>query len=118
MQCFIGALYILLAVTGMLLIKYGASDSAHTFLKISGLNISVSNELLLGIFCYGISFLLFVFVISKSKISIMIPVLSGLINVVVVIASIVIFKEQVIKQQMAGVFLIIVGVLLIGISKA
>ncbi len=118
MQYFIGALYILLAVTGMLLIKYGASDSAHTFFKISGLNISVSNELLLGIFCYGISFLLFVFVISKSKISIMIPVLSGLINVVVVIASIVIFKEQVIKQQMAGVFLIIVGVLLIGISKA
>ncbi len=117
MQYFIYILYVVLAVAGMTLIKYGTSESAKAFFTISRLNFSVSKELLLGIICYGISFLMFMFAISKSKISIVIPVLSGIVNLAIIVTGIIIFKESIIKQQLLGALLIIIGTFLIGIAK-
>ena len=56
------AIYLILSLSGMTMIKIGSSNGKRLF---SILSVSVNVELIVGALCYGLSFLMFVFIISK-----------------------------------------------------
>jgi small multidrug resistance pump len=109
------ALYLLLAAVGMVLIKSG--HSAKSILTIPYLNVSLSVRIILGILFYGMSFLVFTFYISRLNIGIAIPLLSGFGSVIMVIIGYLLFKEHITTGQFAGIGLIVVGTVLVGIFK-
>lgn len=117
---FIFAAAILTVVASQLLFKRGMLD-------LAGMNFSLSNAYLLikhvfsspfllgGLFFYAVSFLLWLFVISKIKLSLAYPITS--INfVLVLIASYYFFDERLSLFQYLGIALIIIGV--VALSKA
>lgn len=108
-------LYLLLAVTGMTLIKIG--HGSENLFSISAINISISACSLLGVLFYGLSFLIFVFYISKLNIGIIIPVISGLNCVAIAIIGYKFFKESITTGQFVGISLIIIGTVLVGVFK-
>lgn len=114
---FIFALAILTAVASQLLFKKG-------MLGLSGLNFSISNLLILikyllnspallsGMFLFAVSFVLWLFVLAKIKLSVAYPITS-LNFVLVIIASYYLFGEKLSVLQYASIGLIILGVVLL-----
>lgn len=100
--------YIALSCTGLCLMKAGGAAG------ISILNFSVSYKMLAGMLCYGLSFLLYTYIVSKSQISILIPLLSAVNCCIIVAAGRIFFKEAINTGQTMGIAFVIVGTLLIG----
>lgn len=108
---------ILTTVASQLLLKKGISTFTFQGFSWSGIVLLVkhvlSNMYLIGgILFYGISFLLWLVVLSKTKLSFAYPITS--INfVLVLIASYYLFGEKLAVTQYLGVGLIIFGVLVL-----
>lgn len=107
--------YLLTTLLGMTLIKLG-HDREALFL-FSKLGIGLSFMSLVGVIFYGISFLLFIFGISKLNVSIVIPVVSGIYCMFTVFLGMMIFNEQINRGQIAGIGMVIMGTILIGINR-
>ena len=103
--------YLIIALIGTTLIKRGGSEQA--IISFSGLYISF--KMIIGILFYGVSFLLYVFRISKMQISIVMPVLNALNSAAIVMIGVLLFKEKIVLGQAMGIVVVIFGVVLIGI---
>lgn len=102
-------LYVIFASSGLVLFKLGS-------LETSGLNIfgiCVTIKMIIGIICYGISFLLWLYIVSKINLTIAMPLSVALVNTLVVIESSIILKEKLNITQIIGIFIIIIGVSII-----
>lgn len=108
-------LYVLFAVAGMAFIKSG--HTTESICTIPVLDVSVSMQTLLGILLYGLSFVLFVFYVSKLNIGIIVPVLSGLTCIATVAVGYMIFKENITPGQFVGIAIIIIGTVLVGVFR-
>jgi multidrug transporter EmrE-like cation transporter len=106
---------ILTTVTSQLLFKKGMFDLAGMDFSLNNVYILIkhvlSNPFLLGgLFSYAISFLLWLFVISKIKLSLAYPITS--INfVLILLASYYFFGEKLSSFQYFGIALIVIGVI-------
>lgn len=108
-------LYILFSVSGMALIKSGGRIKNSLFV-IPYVHVTISWVSLLGILSYGISFLLFILVISKLNISLALPVLAAIVSCLTVFIGLVFFQETVAKGQIIGLILIILGTAIVGMG--
>ena len=108
-------LYLFFTLMGMSLIKAGY-DSPALF-QIPLINVGVSVRLLIGIIFYGLSFLTFVLFVSRLKISVAIPVVSGIYCVFTVIVGYYFFHERITAGQIVGIAMVIIGTVLVGIFK-
>lgn len=111
-------LTIVFTVAAQLLFKKG-------LMLLGGIDFSLSNllgviphifrnvYLLLGIFMFGLAFLIWFFVISKLNLSIAYPISTSLNLVFVVLTSYLFFKEQITIFHLMGIALIIFGIFLI-----
>ena len=64
--------YVLLASSGLILFKLGSANSNLT-LNIFGLSINYSIKMILGLLCYGFSFVLWMLIVSKTNLTIAMP---------------------------------------------
>lgn len=101
--------YVLLASSGLILFKLGSSNSNLT-LSLLGLEFNYSIKMVLGLLCYGFSFVLWMLIVSRSNLTIAMPLSVALVNTLVVIESCLILKEKITVTQGIGIFIIILGV--------
>lgn len=106
-------IYLVFALMGMTLIKIGARTENHKIFQIG--EMSISTSLILGVFCYGISFCLYVFVISQMQISLAITIASAINSVATIVIGIIVFHEILNIGQVIGAAIIITGVFILGI---
>lgn len=101
-----------LAIVGQFLLKKGvvSADLAPTIKSVS--KTIFSPLVLAGFISYGISSIIWLFVLQKFPLSIAYPALS-LTYVAIVILSILIFKEPFTIYKSAGIIFIILGVYLL-----
>ena len=69
--------------------------------------------LLSGMFLFGISFLVYLFVLSKSQLNIAYPIVVSSGIIIISLASCLLFKESLSWLQIAGVVIIIFGIFLL-----
>lgn len=72
-----------------------------------------SGPLWLGLFCYGLAFIMYTIVLSKMPLNVAYPILTVGAIAVVAVASVIIFDEKFSYFAMAGTMLIIAGVIMI-----
>lgn len=108
-------LYIILSAGGLILFKLG-SKNAMFCLQSSGFTISLSWTILLGIICYGLSFLLWLGIVSALDLSYAMPLSVGLVNVLVLIGSALVLNETISIMQWIGVFVIILGLFIMNMG--
>lgn len=108
--------YVILSSSGLVLFKLGVNNPNIHF-SLFGLSISFSIKMLIGIICYGLSFLLWLYLVSKLNLTIAMPLSVALVNTLVVIESCVFLNEKITFIQGIGIFVIILGVSLIGWRK-
>ncbi|MBP8617941.1 MAG: 4-amino-4-deoxy-L-arabinose-phosphoundecaprenol flippase subunit ArnF [Parcubacteria group bacterium ADurb.Bin305] len=117
MIIFYTILYIILSVTGLVLMKSGlAQTQLEGIVALLGSLLSwsfwVSHwQFIVGIFCYCVSFLTWMFLLSKQNLSTIYPLTMGIIYTLVMIASVMVFHEQFTLYKIIGAVLIGLGIL-------
>jgi len=105
-------LYIILTVSGLILFKLGANSSQIGVVAKGILSIQISFTSLIGLFCYLGSFLIYLSLISKNTLTFLVPVMTGIVYISVLTASVLILKEKLTLFSVAGSLLILFGVIL------
>lgn len=103
------ALYVILSSSGLILFKLG-SLNPNLHYNILGLSLNISVKSIIGILCYGASFLLWMFIVSRTNLTIAMPLSIALVNTLVIVGSCLFLKEKITLIQGIGIFVVIFGV--------
>lgn len=101
-------IYVCLSAGGLILFKLGSGDTVFSA-SLSTLHIELSLKMIAGIFCYAFSFVLWLFIVSKMQLSVAMPLSVGLVNLLVLLGSSIVLKENINVQQWIGVVIIVIG---------
>ena len=110
--------YVVFAVLGSTLLKYGGLETIKSMFTIPVINMSISLITLIGFISYGISFLIYTVLLNKYNLSFISPVTVGIVYVLLMITSFIIFKETFTTTKLIGSSLILVGVLIMATTGA
>ena len=117
MQWILICAYLILTVSGLVLFKAGSNQGISANIDNGFLSLKLSWISILGIVCYGCSFLLYLSLVSKMDLGYIYPVTTGIIYILILAASVWIFKETVSPFKLMGCGLILIGVVLMNIKK-
>lgn len=109
-------LYVVFAVTGSTLLKYGGIANVKYF-TLPLVNINISWITFIGFIFYGLSFLVYTVLLNKYDLSIISPLTVALVYLFLMITAFVIFKEPISFQKILGSLFILAGILLMVIKK-
>lgn len=109
------ALYLILTTAGLLFLKAG-SGGLGIGISQSLLTVNVDIYMIIGLICYVFSFLIFNIVLSRVNLSFIYPISAGLVNIAVIIASVLIFKEKITGFGIAGMVIVIIGIVVMNIK--
>ena len=104
-------IYMLLTLLGIILMKLGGNPGTIA-IKSGSLDMSMSIVSGIGFVCYICSFLLFTRMVIMFDLSYILPLCTGIIQVLILVAAAVIFKENFTTQSIIGSILIIIGVII------
>lgn len=113
MSIFIIVSYIVLTVSGVLLMRCGATYDKVASLMILGYKINVIT--ILGILCYGFSFMLWIYLLQKYEISKILPFTVGISNVITILGACFLLGESISILKGIGVAVIIAGLIIINL---
>lgn len=106
-------LYVLSTSLALIVLKIGAREGAPASLVDGRLQFNFNVYTASGIILYGLSFLTYMYLISKHDLGYIIPLTTALVYIVIFTASFLIFKEPFTALKVAAIVLIIGGVLLL-----
>lgn len=96
--------------------KLGSNENLKYFLiPLIGLHITYIS--IIGYVCYIFSFLLYTIIISKFELGVIVPILSGLVNIGVLIIAFFVFNESFNNTKLVGVILVCLGIILINLKR-
>ena len=109
-------IYLICSVGGLVLIKSEA-NSVNIAMQNGVFNLSMGFKSILGFIAYICSFLIYTFyIIKKFDLSYIYPIITGITQVLVILAGVFLFKETMNTYAIIGVFLIIAGITLLNIK--
>ncbi|QQS17668.1 EamA family transporter [Candidatus Saccharibacteria bacterium] len=107
------AAYVLTTAGGLVLLKLGTNGSGFLSIVDGKLVWNLGILAMLGILTYGISFLLYIILVSKFSLGYIVPLTTALVYILVFIASYFIFKEDFTSMKIVAIAMIIGGVILL-----
>lgn len=109
-------LYLLFTVGGLVLVKMG-SDSINLAITNGVFNFSMGIKALIGFISYIASFVIYTFyIIKKFDLSYIYPIITGITQILVVLAGAFIFKERLNIPGIIGIAFIIIGIVCLNIK--
>ena len=108
--------YLILTVSGLVLMKLGGNPGTIS-IENKTFTFGISFISALGFICYIASFLLFTRLVVMFDLSYIMPLCTGISQILTLVASAIIFKENFTWQTVTGVSLVIIGIMLMNIKK-
>lgn len=108
--------YLILTLSGLIFMKLGCNPGSLA-LKDGNLAFSINWISAVGFICYLFSFLLFTRIVVLFDLSYIFPIVTGIVQIITLIASKVIFKEPITTQGIIGACIIILGILIMNLPK-
>lgn len=115
MKYILTIVYILFTTGGLTLMKLGG-DSFKVSLS-EGPAFKMGWITFLGFACYLISFLLWQRMLVKYDLSFMVPIVTGITQIIVIILGYTIFKEELSVSSIIGALVIVVGIVIMTLGK-
>jgi multidrug transporter EmrE-like cation transporter len=104
----------ILAVSAQLLLRHGAMRLQGQALTLEFLFEPLRNfPILAGLVLHGMSFYLYIYILSRLRLNILYPVATGASLVLITILSVVLLKEAISLPQAIGIVTIMVGIVLV-----
>lgn len=110
--------YVLATVGGLLLLKLGTSGAGFISIVNGKIVWNLSLLTILGILTYGVSFLLYIILVSKFSLGYIVPLTTALVYILIFIASYFVFKENFTVLKIAAITMIIGGVVLLNVASS
>jgi drug/metabolite transporter (DMT)-like permease len=111
------ALYVLTTSSALVFLKWGTKTGSPIGTLDGKMHLNLNLYVLMGIFLYGTSFLLYTFLISKYDLGYIIPLTTALVYIVIFLASFVIFKEIFTALKVLGIVFILAGLILLNLKS-
>lgn len=108
-------LYVILAIAGLILMKLGGNTGSLEFVNASFI-FSMNFISLLGFISYILSFFLFTNIVVKFNLSYIMPITSGVVQVVTLISGFIIFNEEITIKGIIGALVVIAGIIVMNIK--
>lgn len=108
-------IYLILTVSGLVLMKMGGNPGSIS-IENKTFNFGISLISAVGFICYIGSFLLFTRLVVMFNLSFIMPLCTGISQVLTLIASSLIFKENFNWQMVTGASMVIIGILLMNVK--
>lgn len=109
--------YALTSSLGLILLKLGSKLGAPVSLVDHKLHFNLGTYAISGILLYGLSFIIYTYLISKNDLGYIIPVSTALVYIFIFTASFIVFKEVFTAVKIVGICLILGGVVLLNLNK-
>jgi drug/metabolite transporter (DMT)-like permease len=109
--------YALTTSLALIFMKIGTQSSAPIAFIDHKLSFNLNFFIIAGVLLYGISFLVYTYLISKYDLGYIIPVATAIVYVLIFVASFVLFKETFTMIKILGIVLILAGLTLVNIHK-
>ena len=109
-------MYLVLTVSGLVLMKLGGNSGTITVAN-KELTFGISLISGLGFLCYIASFLMYTKIIMMFDLSYIVPVTTGIAQILTLIASYVIFKDEMSIQSVSGAVIVIIGILIMNYKR-
>ena len=116
MQFVLICIYIILTLSGLTLMKLGG-NAGTIAVENGNMNFGISLVSLAGLVCYLCSFLLFTRIVVMFDLSYIMPLTTGIVQVLTLVVSKIVFKENFTWQAIVGASLVIIGVLIMNWKK-
>ena len=107
-------LYILLTITGLVLMKLGGNTGSILIENMS-FSFTMNFISLIGFISYILSFLLFTNIVVKFDLSYIMPVVTGIIQIMTLILANFLFKEKFSRSSIIGASLVIIGIFVMNV---
>ena len=108
------ALYVLTTSAALIVLKLGTRIGQPNYLKLP---FNVNLFTIAGIVLYGISFLLYIYLISRFDLGYIIPLAAAFVYILIFTASFFIFNETFTTLKFVGISLIVAGLIVLNIKK-
>ncbi len=115
MKIILTVIYICLTTLGLFLMKLGGNSISLTFQN--GISFKIGFITLLGFLSYICSFLLWQKLLVTFDLSYIVPITTGIVQLIILLLGILFFKEQINVIGILGAFLVIIGLVLLVIGK-
>lgn len=102
---------------GLIVIKLSAANGLPVVYDNNKWVFNLNLLSLVGTFMYGISFLIYFYLIAKFDLGYIIPLTTALVYTVIFFASFIIFKESFTAFKIIGIALILIGLYFLNSSK-
>ena len=111
------ALYVLTTSSALVILKLGAKTGLPFNFVEGKLHLNITIYTITGVLLYGLSFLTYIYLVSKYDLGYIIPLTAALVYTLIFTASFFIFKEVFTAVKVMGILLIIGGLILLNIKK-
>lgn len=111
MQFIIIGIYLLLTMSGLILMKLGGNTGSIA-MENGNISFGISPISLIGFICYIGSFFIYTRMVVMFDLSYITPLCTGIVQILTLVASKVVFKENITTQGIIGASIIIIGLLI------
>ena len=108
--------YLFLTVSGLVFMKLGGNPGSFA-LKDGTITLGMSVISGIGFVCYLCSFLLFTRIVVMFDLSYIFPIVTGIVQVLTLVASALVFKENITMQSAIGAGIIIIGIIVMNLKE-
>lgn len=117
MEQLILAIYAVTSSLALVFLKLGSKTGAPVSYISHKLSFNLSPFVISGIILYGVSFIVYTYLISKYDLGYIIPIATALVYILIFVASFFIFKESFTIVKILGIGLILIGAVLLNLNK-
>ena len=116
MKLLLIGIYLICTTSGLVLMKLGGNPGTLA-LNSGTVSFSINWISAIGFVSYLISFLLFTKIVVMYDLSYIFPILTGIVQIITLIASKIVFKEEFTMQGIIGASIIIIGIIVMNLPK-
>lgn len=110
-------LYIFTTVFALVILKLGTQSGLPIAYIDNRISFNFTWQTITGILLYGVSFMTYVYLISKNDLGYIIPLAAGFVYLLIFIASYFVFNETFTFAKSIGIILIVAGLLVLNLKK-
>jgi drug/metabolite transporter (DMT)-like permease len=111
------ALYVLATSLGLIVLKYGTKSGLPVSYLNHRLQFNINAYTVAGLFLYGVSFLLYIYLISKNDLGYIIPLAAAFVYILIFAGSFIVFKESFTVAKVIGIGMIVGGLIFLNLGK-
>ena len=108
--------YLILTVLGLVFMKLGGNPGSLA-IKEGTITLGMSLVSGVGFICYLCSFLLFTRIVVMFDLSYIFPICTGIVQILTLVASALVFKENISMQSAIGAGIIIIGIIIMNLKQ-